>query len=154
MRKFVNHIDHVAWVSRLENLDANVAELERLSDTKLARFVREDMGIVICVNWAAGLEVLAPTDRRTEANQPMHDWLETKGEGVMFVVFGVDSMEKHKARLEALGVDVGPLVDDDPASPWHDQLVLRERIAGTPMGSVFVLGDIDYAEGLIDFREA
>ena len=153
MKKFVNHIDHVAWVSRLENLDANVAELERLANARLMRFRREDMGFIICVNWAAGLEVLAPLEQRTEVNQMMHDWLEQRGESVMFVVFGVAGLEAHKARLEAMGVDVGPLVEDDPASPWHDQLVLRERIAGTVMNSSFVLGDIDYADGLIDYRE-
>ena len=153
MQKFVNHIDHVAWVSRLENLDANVAELERLANARLMRFRREDMGFIICVNWAAGLEVLAPLEQRTEVNQTMHDWLEKRGESVMFVVFGVAGLAAHKARLEAMGVDVGPLVEDHPASPWHDQLVLRERIAGTAMGSVFVLGDIDYADGLIDYRE-
>jgi hypothetical protein len=154
MQKFVNHIDHVAWVSRLENLDANVAELERLANAKLMRFRRDDMGFVICVNWAAGLEVLAPLEQRTEVNQAMHDWLELRGESVMFVVFGVAGLEAHKARLEAMGVEVGPLFDDHSDSPWHDQLDLRERIAGTVMNSNFVLGDIDYADGLIEYREA
>jgi hypothetical protein len=153
VKKFINHVDHVAWVSRVENLDANVAQLEKLSGAKLARFERKDMGFVICVSWAAGLEVLAPLDQRTAANQAMHDWLETRGEGVMFVIFGVADLTRHKAKLEALGIEVGPEVDDHPASPWHEQLVLRERIAGTVMNSLFVLGQIDYADGLISLED-
>ncbi len=154
MKKFTNHVDHVAWVSHLCNLDSNLAELEKLTGIALTRFEREDMGIVICVSWEAGLEVLAPTDRRTEANQFMHDWLETRGEGVMFVVFGVADLDWHSRRLAAFGIETGPEVNDDPASPWHYQLELKERIAGTVMNSCVVLGDIDYADGLIPFGNA
>jgi hypothetical protein len=32
MTKFTNHIDHVAWISRPEDLEANVAVLEKLAD--------------------------------------------------------------------------------------------------------------------------
>lgn len=72
----------------------------------------------------------------------------------MFVIFGVKDLELHKARLEGLGFEVGPLVDDHPSSPWHHQLVLRERQAGLVMNTNFVLGDIDYAEGVIGFGDA
>ena len=153
MKKFLNHVDHVAWISRPENLDANVAKLEKLTGAKLARFSRKDMGFTMCISWEAGLEILAPSAQPTQFNQPLRDWLATRGEGVMFVIFGVKQLEQHKARLEALGVEVGPLMDDHPDSPWHDKLVLRERAAGILMNSCFVLGDIDYADGLISFDE-
>ncbi len=154
MKKFTNHVDHVAWVSRPETIEENVARLEMLSNTRLARFERKDMGLVLYINWEAGLEVMAPSTYPTEANQPLRDWLDEKGEGVMFVVFGIRVMEAHKARLEALGFEVGPLVDDHPDSPWHDQLVLRERQAGQVLNTNFVLGDIDYVDGLIAFGDA
>ena len=32
MKKFTNHIDHVAWISRPENLEANIAQLEKLAE--------------------------------------------------------------------------------------------------------------------------
>ena len=28
MKKFVNRIDHVVWLSRLENLDKNIGEID------------------------------------------------------------------------------------------------------------------------------
>ena len=154
MKKFTNHIDHVAWISRPENLEANIAQLEKLTGAKLARFERKDMGFIMYISWEAGLEVVAPMAEPTEFNQWLRQWLETRGEGVMSVVFGVRDLDKHKARLEALGVPVGPLMDDHPDSPWHDQLVLWERQAGEVMNTAFVLGDIDYADDVIPFGDA
>lgn len=154
MKKFRNHIDHVAWISRLETIEANVRELEKLSGAKLTRFERKDMGFVMYISWEAGLEVVAPLDEPTEFNQMLRDWLETRGEGVMSVVFGVKDLEKHKKRLEALGFEVGPLMDDHPDSPWHDRIVLWERMGGVVMNTGFILGDIDYADDMIPFGDA
>ena len=154
MQKFTNHIDHVAWISRPENLEANIAQLEKLADAKLVRFERADMGFIMYLNWEAGLEVVSPLPERTAFNALLHDWLDTRGEGVMSVVFGVRDLDAHKARLERLGFEVGPVMDDHPDSPWHHKLDLKERIAGTVMNSAFILGDIDYADGLIPFGDA
>jgi len=154
MKKFRNHIDHVAWISRLENIEANVAQLEKLAGAKLRRFQREDMGFVMYISWEAGLEVVAPLEKPTEFNQILHEWLKTRGEGVMSVVFGVKDLDAHKARLEKLGFEVGPLMDDHPDSPWHDQLVLWERMGGMAINTCFILGDIDYADDVIPFGDA
>jgi hypothetical protein len=154
MKKFTNHIDHVAWISWPETLEANIAQLEKLADAKLTRFERKDMGFVMYINWEAGLEVVSPLPEPTEFNQWLRDWLETRGEGVMSVVFGVRDLDRHKARLEQLGFEVGPLMDDHPDSPWHDKLTLWERLAGQAMNTNFVLGDIDYADGVIPFGDA
>jgi hypothetical protein len=154
MKKFTNHIDHVAWISWPQNLEANIAQLEKLTGAKLTRFERRDMGFIMYISWEAGLEVVAPMEDPTEFNQWLRSWLETKGEGVMSVVFGVRDLDRHKARLEALGVPVGDLMDDHPESPWHDKLVLWERQAGEVMNTNFILGDIDYADGVIPFGDA
>jgi hypothetical protein len=154
MKKFINHVDHVAWISKPENLDANVAQLEKLSGAKLTRFARKDMGFTMCISWEAGLEVVAPMAEPTEFNKILYDWLATRGEGVMSVVFGVRGLDQHKARLEGQGFEVGPLMDDHPDSPWRQKLVLWERMAGVVMNSCFILGDIDYADDVIPFDEA
>jgi hypothetical protein len=154
MKKFTNHIDHVAWISRPENLEANVAVLENLADAKLTRFERKDMGFVMYISWEAGLELVSPMKEPTAFNKMLHDWLDTRGEGVMSVVFGVKDLDKHKARLEALGLEAGPLMDDHPDSPWHDKLVLWERMAGMVMNTCFILCDIDYADDVIPFHDA
>lgn len=154
MKKFTNHIDHVVWISRLENIETNVAELEKVADVKLQRFECKDMGFVMYLNWEAGLEVVAPMQERSDFNQALHDRLQSHGEGLLGVVFGVRDLDKHKARLEAQGIPVGPLMDDHPDSPWHHKLVLRERAVPPVFNGWFVFGDIDYADGVIPFGDA
>jgi hypothetical protein len=154
MKKFTNHIDHVAWISRPETLEANVARLEQLADAQLARFQRNDMGFVMYISWEAGLEVVAPLPELTEFNRSLWHWLDTRGEGIISVVFGVRDLDRHKARLEALGYEVGELMDNHPDSPWADKLVLWERIAGEVMNTRFILGDIDYRDDVIPFGDA
>lgn len=151
MKKFVNHVDHVAWISRPENLDANVAQLEKLTGASLVRFSRQDMGFTMCIDWEAGLEVVAPMEERTDFNTWLWSELESKGEGVSSVVFGVQGLEQHKARLEKMGIEVGPLMDDHPDSPWHDRLNLQERLAGEAINTNIILGDIDYQDDVIPF---
>jgi hypothetical protein len=151
MKKFINHVDHVTWISRLENIEANVANLETITDGHLVRFERADMGFVMYLDWDSGLEVVAPFDERTEFNQALHDRLQTHGEGILGIVFGVDNLEKHKEKLEAKGLQIGPLMDDLPSSPWHDRLVLRERAAPAVMNSWMILGQIDYQDDVVKF---
>ena len=45
-------------------------------------------------------------------------------------------------------------MDDHPSSPWHDKLVLWERVAGQAINTNIVLGDIDYADGVIPFGDS
>jgi hypothetical protein len=106
------------------------------------------------LSWEAGLEVVAPMSRRTDFNQALHDRLERQGEGLLGVVFGVKDLDKHKARLETLGMGLGPMMDDHPDSPWHHKLILREKFAPPVMNSWLILGDIDYADDVIPFGDA
>ncbi len=153
MKKFVNHIDHVVWISFPENLEENVAMLESLSGAVMTRFEREDMGFIMYLSWEAGLELVTPMDHPTDFNQALHQHLKTCGEGILGVVFGVQGLEQHKARLEALGFQVGPEMGDHPDSPWHHKLKLNERLGGVVMNSWFILGDIDYQEGVVTFMD-
>lgn len=154
MKKFVKHIDHVVWISRLENLEKNVAELEAVTEAELLRFQRDDMGFVMCIDWEAGLEVVAPYDEKTDFNQGLHDHLDARGEGLLGVVFGVDDLEKHREKLEAKGIPIGPIMDDLPTSPWHHRLLLRERMVLQPVfNSQMVLGQIDYADDVIRYED-
>ena len=154
MKKFINHVDHVAWICRYVNIEANVAKLEALSGVRLQRFERTDIGISICANWEAGLELLSPLPERTEFNGALFEHLDAHGEGVYAVVFGVPSLEEHKNYLEGRGIAVGPKVDDHADSPWHDKMVLRERMTDPFLTSNFVLGQIDYRDDIIRFEAA
>jgi len=151
MKKFINHIDHVVWLSRLENAEKNVADLEAITDGKLVRHDREDMGVVLFIDWDAGLEVVAPMAERNEANQALYDRLESHGEGLLAAVFGVEDLEKHKEKLEAKGMEIGPLMQDLPTAPWIERILLRERFAPNVIDSWMVLSQIDYQDNVIKF---
>ncbi|WP_317929484.1 hypothetical protein [Halioxenophilus sp. WMMB6] len=154
MEKIVDHIDHAVWLSSPENLSANVEMLEVMANTKLVRFEREDMGFIMYISWAAGIELVCPMEHPTEFNEMLRAQLAKRGEGLMGVVFGVNSLDGHAKRLASEGVAVGPLMDDHVDSPWHQDLKLQERLAGEVMNSWFILGDIDYKPGTINFVDA
>lgn len=151
MKKFINHIDHVVWLSRLENAEKNVADLEAITDGKLVRYDRDDMKTVLFIDWDAGLEVVAPMDEVIDFNRGLHERLESHGEGLLAAVFGVENLEKHKEKLEAKGMFVGPLMEDTPDVPWIERIILRERFAPEVAGSWMVLSEIDYQDDVIQF---
>lgn len=151
MKKFINHVDHVVWITKAENIDRHVADLEAVTGASLVRFQREDMGFIMCIDWDAGLEVVAPMSERTPFNEMLHDRLDARGEGLLGIVFGVENLEKHREMLEAKGMQVGPLMDDLPSSPWHHRLIMRERIAPDAINSQIVIGQIDYQDDVIQF---
>jgi len=151
MKQFINRVDHVVYISKLENIDANIAALEAITDANLERCERHDMQALICVDWAAGLEVVAPLGPRSEINAGLYDRLETHGEGLIAVVYGVEDLEAHMAKLQAKGFEIGPLMETDPIEPWYNRIVLRERFAPPVMGSWMVLSQIDYRDDIIKF---
>jgi len=153
VKKIVDHIDHVVWISGPDNLAENVATLEAVANTKLTRFEREDMGFIMYLSWEAGIELVCPMDKPTDFNAALKAHLETRGEGIIGVVFGVKNLDEHKARLAAIGITAGPEMNDLPTSPWHHKLTLRECMAGVVMNSWFILGDIDYTEGVVRFED-
>lgn len=154
MKKFVNRVDHAVYICNLADVDANIERLEMLTDAKLERCERHDMGALICVDWSAGLEVVAPLAPRSEVNEALHQRLETNGEGLLAIVYGVADLEAHKAKLETKGVAIGPLMTGDPSEPWYNRIMLRERFGPPVMGSWLVFSQIDYQDGLIHFIKA
>jgi hypothetical protein len=150
MRKFINHVDHVAYLSKWENLDANIAHLEAITGASLQRTERPEQGTIVCVDWSTGLEVVSPMPVEVEGNQHLRDRLASHGEGVVAVIYGVEDLEAHKARLEARGYEIGPLMGGTRGEPWTD-ILLRERFGPPIMGTWTVFSEIDYDDGLIRF---
>jgi hypothetical protein len=109
------------------------------------------MGVVLFIDWDAGLEVVSPMREHNEFNQALHDRLESHGEGLLAAVFGVENLEKHKEKLEAKGMFVGPLMEDTPDAPWIERIILRERFAPQVIDSWMVLSQIDYQDDVIQF---
>lgn len=153
MKKFINHVDHVVYVSRYETVEANVADLEAITDARMVRHVRQDMQCVLYIDWSAGLEMVAPLPERTPVNEALHARLDSHGEGLIATVFGVADLDAHKAKLEANGFHVGELMTSEPDEPWIGLITLRERFAPQVVNSWMVLSQIDYQDDVIRFVE-
>lgn len=155
MGKFINHVDHVCWLSRPENIEQHVDRLKKLSGMEFQFLEREDMGIIMYFSWEGGLEVIAPSKRDTEMSLHLRDWLESRGEGVYGVVFGVKSLEQQEQRLATHDIVLGGDILDHPNSPWRGKLTrFTEKVCEGPiMNTVFALSDIAYRDGVVTFEE-
>lgn len=148
--KLVNHIDHVAWVFRPDSIERNVAMFSRMFDITFDGPVHKpDFGFTVYLSWEAGIEIVCAHETRTDFNRHLHDHLDAHGEGLMSIVWGVRDIEQTKQRLEADGFDVGELWGNDPQSPWREKVSIKERDLGTHMNTRIILGEIDYAEGVL-----
>lgn len=154
MKRFINHVDHVAYISRWDTIEANAAQLEALTDAKLQRIDRPHVGVVLYIDWATGLEIVAPTQERSELNERLYERLDSRGEGVLAVIYGVEDLEAHKIKLEARGFEVGPLWESvHPAGSWTERLLVRERQGPAFMNTWLIYSQIDYRDGEIRFIE-
>jgi hypothetical protein len=81
MRQFVNHVDHVAWVCHIENLERYAEQLSALANVEmLGPFAREDLGLSVYISYEGGLEIVAPLDGvHNEFNSPLRDRLGKTG---------------------------------------------------------------------------
>ena len=85
-----------------------------------------------------------------EGNAHLRERLKTHGEGVVAVIYGVEDLEAHKAKLEAKGYEMGPLMGGTRGEPWTN-ILLRERFGPSIMGTFTVFSEIDYDDDLIRF---
>ena len=66
------------------------------------------LGLQVAISWDAGIELVSPlADRDTKVKHI----IETRGEGLIGVVFLVDDIEKARGAAEELGIPVGYTVD-------------------------------------------
>lgn len=153
MRQFIDHVDHVAWICRMENLEQKVAELAALCAVDFGEpAVNADLGLTIYLSWEAGLEVVAPHAEVTPYNRLLHERLERNGEGMWGVIFGVEDLEVARERARQLGYTPTPVVGESPDSPWADKVSkVRESRATEFLGTWMIFGEIAYPEGIVSF---
>jgi len=151
MKQQVNHIDHVIWVCRPENLEGYVDTLSKLCDVRFHGPVEKtDMGLRLYMSWAAGLEVVAPVAPDNANADALRTHLERRGEGLLGVVFGVPDIEAARRRAEGLGYPVSGLIGNLGTEPYvHETEVMKEVVAGDFMNAMFVFGEIRYADDLL-----
>jgi 4-hydroxyphenylpyruvate dioxygenase-like putative hemolysin len=123
----INRIDHVIILVTLDNLDRAAAEFsELLALTMEGPF--DTGGLRVYIDWAAGIELYAPTDPAIAVEQTQ--FLAEHGEGVFRIVFGVRDRSAAIARAEELGIDARTIDGFTVNERWQDSF---ERIDEAPL---------------------
>ena len=101
----VQRIDHVVFIVRPEHADEAAARFEEvLGITFTDRFEPEGVGIRVYIDWGSGVEVVTPIDPTVAKEYA--EYLDTHGEGLFRLVFGVADLEATLERVQGLGVEV------------------------------------------------
>ena len=151
MKQNVNHIDHVIWICKPENQSAYVKQLSELCNVRFHGPVdKESLGVRIYISWAAGLEVVTPLSDSNPNAKSLQTHLNERGEGILGVVFGVPDIGEGRTRAQGLGYPVSDIIENVGDEPYvHETECMKEVIVGNIASSLFILGEIRYADNLL-----
>jgi hypothetical protein len=139
----VNRIDHIAITVAASSFESCVERLKRALQANFVRAERADLGLLIAIDWDAGLEILAPTSPAS----PLWDRLQTHGEGQITIIYGVKDLDAAAARASSAGFGLGPEIGLTGGEPWADRFnVLREIPLSEICGIRIALGQIEPRE--------
>jgi len=99
-------------VIAVKDLDRAVALYSRLLGATFHEANPEDAaahGVKVAMSWDAGIELACPLPDR---DSPIKKLIETRGEGIMGVVFNVDDVDECKATAEQMGIGVLAMIAD------------------------------------------
>jgi len=148
MSQNVNRVDHVMWICKPENQAAYVEQLSKLCRVKFYGPVEKDnLGVRLYINWAAGLEVIAPTSQTNPISKPLRDHLAARGEGLLGLVFGVADIDDARRHAQALGYEPSGLIENSGDEPYAQETeVMKEIMLGNVLNSLFVFGEIKLSD--------
>jgi hypothetical protein len=143
LKQNVNRIDHLAIVVSAASFENCLERLTRALEARFVRAEREDLGLLIAIDWDAGLEILAPTGPAS----PLWDRLQTHGEGQITIIYGVKDLDAAASRAKAAGFGLGAEIGLIGGEPWAAQFdVLREIPLSELCGIRIALGQIEPRE--------
>jgi hypothetical protein len=98
-------VDHVIFCLEPENVVAAAETFTKLLDIELEGPLEKDgTGLVIYVDWDAGIELMAPTDPAIAREQ--RQFLDEHGEGVFRICFNFPDRDVALDRASAMGIEV------------------------------------------------
>ena len=153
MRRNIDHVDGIIWVSHPETIEENVERLTGLAGPSFAG-AHSSSGAVIYVNAAAGMHVMAPMrGASTKLAQALTARLDAHGEGVFAVLYGVADIATALARIKHLGYEPGAQVLEPVNGPWTSEVgKLRGAIACQVMGTRFIYAEIEYHDRVLSLE--
>jgi methylmalonyl-CoA/ethylmalonyl-CoA epimerase len=135
MSQSSKRVDHVIFCLEPENVASAATTFGQLLDIDLEGPVeRAGTGLVIYVDWDAGIELMAPTDPSIAREQ--RQFLDEHGEGVFRICFNFPDRDEALDRATSMGIEVKSRFDVLDLFPhWRNRfdLVLEshlERVHG------------------------
>ncbi len=158
MQQQINHVSHVCFVFKLENLPIAQREFGKAFGITEWDGPTEipEWGIRLVQSVSAGIELLAPTT--DDSNNMFVNHLRLKGEGFFALTFGVADVRAAAERAKRLGIamhedqngvpaviDGMRTLDGKPAhAAWSKTLRRYEEVSLKPVCGVnFYLGQIE-----------
>jgi hypothetical protein len=140
LKKNVRRIDHIAILISPHSFEDCVQRLSRALEVEFTLARRDDMGLLIAIDWDSGLELLAPTGPES----PLWSRLQEKGEGHVSIIFGVGDVDEAKRRAESAGFVAGAEIGLIGDEPWAARF---ERLREIPLSEIcginLVLGQVE-----------
>jgi 4-hydroxyphenylpyruvate dioxygenase-like putative hemolysin len=149
MKQMLNHVDHVVWVCKKENLEDYVEKFAQLFDAKFDGPYERDDWFRVYVSWDAGLEITCPLSDGTRAAQHLRE----HGESAYSMVFGVPDLAAAKARARDLGYEPSEDIDQTGEEPWTYRMEhIKEAYVGKLLGTMMVFGEVIRKDGVAQSR--
>jgi hypothetical protein len=105
MSQSSKRVDHVIFCLEPANVASAAATFSQLLDINFeGPLERADTGLVIYVDWDAGIELMAPTDPAIAREQ--RQFLDEQGEGVFRICFNFPDRDEALDRATKMGIGV------------------------------------------------
>jgi hypothetical protein len=126
-------VEHVIFCLEPENVISAAATFTQLLDIELeGPLEREGTGLLIYVDWDAGIELMAPTDPSIAREQ--RQFLDENGEGVFRICFNFPDRDEALDRATSMGIEVRSRFDVLELFPhWCSRF---DRALGSPLERV------------------
>lgn len=151
MTQSIQRVDHITFIFYPENAEGEVARLESTLGVNIPPSPPLSPVIRLWVDFASGLEVITPIGRADEVGatgedaailDKLYEHLDTRGEGVITVVFGVADLDAAVRRADQAGATIGGRYTSPPPAA-EDLLDGFEEVEIGPLAGVnFLLGRV------------
>jgi hypothetical protein len=96
-------VHHVVWCIQPENLGRVRAFWEETIGVPLDDIDLPELGLRVLISWKGGIEIMSPAHPTGLMVEAARAFLETRGEGVYAVVYGIRDIESVVASFGARG---------------------------------------------------
>ena len=144
MRQPIDRVSHVVFCVRSENLERASAFWRESLGVQFEDASRPELGLRIFVSFENGIELIAPCPELGPTPARFTEFLETRGEGIYDIVYGVRDLDAAVEAAEVFGVRVTHRGSFADVPPWQGRFAHLDEAHLEPVcGMTVTLGRIE-----------